>query len=206
MGGFGSGRRKTSSRGNVEGRPSIDLNRLHRLGYLGEGWEGKWSWQRDGETVGTILMRVEHEGLRLAYRVRVNCGDWEVVTQKIAIMRNRCRYGGERQYFECPGPAGSTCSRRVLKLYGTSQLFLCRHCCRLSYRSQSEDLAGRTRRRAIKCWRRLGAEDSSFVFKKPKGMWRSTFERLREQAIQAEMLADDEYERRAAQLEERIGR
>lgn len=37
-------------------------------------------------------------------------------------------------------------------------------------------------------------------------MWRRTFERLIDRAIQAEILADDEYERRAAWLEERIGR
>lgn len=96
MGGFGSGRRNTSSLGKVESHRSIDLDLLHQEGCLRAGWKGRWKWLRDGETVDSIMQQ------------------------------------------------------------------------------------------------------------KPKGMWRRTFDRLVDRAILAEMVADDEYERRAERLEECI--
>lgn len=204
MGGLGSGRRNTSTLGRVESHRSIDLVHLRREGYLRVGWEGRWNWLRDGRVIGSVNIRAEHDGIRLVYQVRISEGDWEHVTDKIAIVRTPCRYGGDRPYFVCAGKPGSACGRRVLTVYGSGRLFLCRHCSRFSYRIQSEDTAGRTRRRAIKSWRRLGGEDRTVMHQKPKGMWQRTFERLIDRAIQAEMLADDEYESRAARLEERI--
>lgn len=204
MGGLGSGRRNTATLGRVESHRSIDLIHLRREGCLQVGWEGRWSWRRDGYVTGSVNIRAEHDGIRLVYRVRIADGDWEQVTDKIAIVRTPCRYGGDRPYFVCAGKPDSACGRRVLSVYGSGRLFVCRHCSRFSYRIQSEDKAGRTRRRAIKNWRRLGGDDISVAHNRPKGMWRRTFERLIDRAIQAEMVADNEYERRAGRLEERI--
>jgi hypothetical protein len=206
MGGIGSGRRKSSSLGTVECSRSIDLTCLKKQGCLRAGWEGRLNWQRDGRITGSVRIRAEQDCIQVVYQMRIGEGDWEQVTDKIAIVRVPCRYGGDRPYFVCPGKPGAACGRRVLSVFGSGRLFLCRHCSRFSYRIQSEDTAGRTRRRAIKHWRRLGGDDISVAHNRPKGMWRRTFERLIDRAIQAEMLADDEYERRAAQLEERIGR
>lgn len=204
MGGFGSGRRNTSSLGRVESCRSIDLVHLRRRGCLQTGWEGRYNWLRDGRIIGSVHIRAENDGIRLLYQVRIRGGDWEQVTDKIAIERVPCRYGGDRPYFVCAGKPGAACGRRVLSVYGSGNLFVCRHCSRFSYRIQSEDTAGRARRRAIKHWRRLDGDDISVLHNRPKGMWRRTFDRLIAQAIRAEMLADDEYERRAAQLEERV--
>lgn len=206
MGGLGSGRRKTSSLGHVECTRSIDLTWLKQQGNLRVGWEGRLNWRRDGRIVGSVNFRAEQDGIRLVYRVRVGEGDWEQVTDWIAIVHVPCRYGGDRPYFVCAGKPGAACDRRVLSVYGSGRLFLCRHCTRLSYRLQSEDTAGRTRRRALKSWRRLGGDDISVAHNRPKGMWRRTFDRLIDRAIAAEMLADDECERRTARLEERIGK
>lgn len=204
MGGVGSGRRNTSSLGRVESCRAIDIVHLRRKGCLLTGWEGHYNWLRDGHIIGSAHIRAENDGIRLRYQLRVRGGDWEQVTDKIAIERVSCRYGGDRPYFVCAGKPGAACGRRVLSVFESGKVFVCRHCSRFSYRIQSEDTAGRARRRAMKQWRRLGGDDGSFVFKKPRGMWQSTFERLRQQAIRAEMLAEDEYERRAAHLEERI--
>jgi hypothetical protein len=70
---------------------------------------------------------------------------------------------------------------------------LCRHCYRLAYASQSEDLLNRSVRQASKIKQRLGGNggmDSPFP-PRPKGMWRRTYERLREQAVDAEERADN---------------
>jgi hypothetical protein len=85
------------------------------------------------------------------------------------------------------------CGRRVAKLYRAGRYFLCRHCYRLPYASQSQDVLGRLQRRAIKARRRLGGDPgtASEFPPRPKGMWRRTYERLCEQAVEAKERADD---------------
>jgi hypothetical protein len=88
---------------------------------------------------------------------------------------------------------GTACGRRVAKLYGPGRYFLCRHCYRLAHASQSEDAQRRSMRRATKIRQRLGgnAGTASPLPPKPKRMWRRTYERLREQAFDAEERADE---------------
>ena len=70
-----------------------------------------------------------------------------------------CRFGGTRPYFMCPGVVnGVTCGRRVAKLLASGRYFLCRHCYRLAYDSQSESAWGRALRRANKIRMRLGGD------------------------------------------------
>jgi hypothetical protein len=111
-----------------------------------------------------------------------------------ASVRMPCRFGGAWPYFVCPGVVnGTACGRRVAKLYGPGRYFVCRHCYRLSHASQSEDAQRRSMRRASKIRQRLGgnAGRASPFPPKPKGMWRRTYERLREQALDAEERADE---------------
>jgi len=42
MGGFGSGQPSGLGRDTVEGSRLLDVNRLHREGYLHPGWVGIW--------------------------------------------------------------------------------------------------------------------------------------------------------------------
>ena len=205
MGGFGSGR--PSGRCTVEACRSIDVNRLHREGRLRNGWMGGWQWTRDGEKVASINARTEQDRLRLTYRARVDGGEWEDVVETVRIVRIACRFGGARSYFICPGVvSGIACGRRVGKLYGPGRYFLCRHCCRLAHASQSEDKMDRTRRRANKIRQRLGGDPGMAepFPPKPKGMWRRTYERLRERAFDAEMRADQAFLYRAERLLARI--
>ena len=143
MGGFGSGR--PAGRGKVEACRSIDVNWLHRAGCLRNGWMGTCQWSSDGDKVTPTKMRAEHDRLHLTYRVRVGSGEWEDVNETVRIVRVPCRYGGTRPYFICPGIVnGTACGRRVTKLYAPGRYFLCRHCYRLTYASQSEDLLSRS--------------------------------------------------------------
>jgi hypothetical protein len=103
MGGFGSCRPSDSGRSAVEACRSLDVNRLHRAGCLGPGWAGGWQWTRDGEQVAWIHLRAAADHLILAYRVRIEGGDWQDVVETVRIVRLPCRFGGSRPYFVCPG-------------------------------------------------------------------------------------------------------
>ena len=195
MGGFGSTRWTwASTRDTVEGARSIDINRLNRAGCLQTGYWGGWQWTRDGERVADIRLRTEAQRLVLSYRIRRNAGEWEDVEQPTPVVWVPCRFGGKRPYFVCPGIVnGIACHRRVSKLYGAGLYFLCRNCYRLTYVSQREDRFDRALNRANKIRMRLGGQPgmaSSFP-KKPKGMYRRTYDRLRNEVYEAEMQADD---------------
>jgi hypothetical protein len=158
----------------VEACRAIDVNRLHKAGCLRPGWWGGWQWTRDGEQVASVNLRAEHDRLHLTYRARVGGGEWEDVAETVRIVRVACRFGGARPYFICPGVvSGIACGRRVAKLYGSGQYFLCRHCYRLGHASQIEDPWDRALRRADKIRQRLGGEPgmaAPFPIK-PKGAW-----------------------------------
>ena len=207
MGGFGSGRPSGSGRDKVEYSRSIDVNRLHKAGCLTPGWTHGWQWTQDGEKVATITLRAEADWLHLSYRVRIAGGEWESIEEPVRLVRVPCRFGGARPYFLCPGVVnGIACGRRVVKLHGAGRYFLCRHCYRLAHASQSEDRWDRTLRRANKIKQRLGGEPgmSAPFPRKPKGMWQRTYERLRDEAVDAEVRADDAFMRRAERLLGRI--
>ena len=207
MGGFGSGRTGGDGCEKVEACRSIDVNQLCKTGCLRDGWAGCWQWTSDGEKLGSINLHVEADQLHLSYRVRIASGDWEEVTETVRVVRVPCRYGGDRPFLICPSAMkGVACDRRVAKLHAAGRYFLCRHCYRLAYASQSEDAWDRTRRRAGKIRRRLGGDpDMIAPFPpKPKGMWRRTYHRLREQACAAEMLAEEAFTVRAERLVTRI--
>ena len=207
MGGFGSGRPAGSGRAKVEACRSIDANRLHREGCLKPGRICSMQWMRDGETVASINLRAEHDRLHLTYRVRIGGGEWEDVNETVRIVRTPCRFGGARPYFVCPGVVnGTACGRRVAKLYGPGRYFLCRHCYRLAHASQSEGAWDRILRRANKVRQRLGGDPgmASRFPPKPKGMWRRTYDRLREQAFDAEMRVDEAFSVQTERLLSRI--
>jgi len=207
MGGFGSGRPSDFGRDKVEHCRSIDVNRLHREGCLCGGWMGGWQWSRDGEKVASINLRTDHDRLHLTYRVRIGSGEWEDVTESIRLVRLTCRFGGTRPFFICPGVVnGTVCGRRVAKLHGPGRYFLCRHCNRLSYASRSESGLDRALRRANKIRQRLGGDPGMAALfpSRPKGMWRSTYERLHKRAFESEMHAEAAMDLRLVALTSRV--
>lgn len=203
MGGLGSGRRSGFGRDTVESCRSIDVNRLHRAGCLAPDWRGGWEWKVDGERVAWISMRAEQNRLVLSYNYRRNGEEWQSIEEPMAIVQVPCRFGGTRPYFICPGVVGGVaCGRRVAKLYGPGRYFLCRHCYRLAYASQSEGDWDRALRREHKIRLKLGGDSdrTSPLPARPKGMWRRTYDRLRDDAFEAELLADEAFVRHATKL------
>lgn len=203
MGGFGSGRPSGYGRDTVESCRSIDVNRLHREGCLRPGWWGGWQWTRDGEKVASITMRAEEGRLVLSYNYRRHGDEWQSVEEPVPIIQVPCRFGGSRPYFRCPGVVnGIACGRRVAKLYGPGKYFLCRHCYRLAYPSQSEGEWDRALRRANKIRVRLGGDPGMCepFPERPKGMWERTYTRLQNEAFEAETLADTAFMIRAERL------
>ena len=203
MGGFGSGRPSGSGRDKVESSRSIDVNKLHKAGCLRAGSVGGWQWTRDGERVASINLSAEADRLHLSYRVRISGVEWEDVTETVRIVRVACRFGGARPYFICPGAVnGIACGRRVAKLHGPGRYFLCRHCYRLTYASQSEDRWDRALRRANKHRRRIGGEPGmlSNVPERPKGMWHRSYQRHLSEIFLAEDAAQERLVLLAARL------
>ena len=149
---------------------------------------------RDGEPIASIQLRRDGDLLRLSYRVRQHGGDWQDMEQSTPIVWMPCRFGGARPYFVCPGIVnGIACGRRVTKLYGAATYFLCRHCCRLVYAAQREDRYDRALRHANKICMQLGGEPgrASALPDRPKGMHERTYQRLRSEVLDAEMLMDE---------------
>jgi hypothetical protein len=195
-------------RQSVEEVRSLDVNRLWRAGYLIEGRSGAWQWTQDGERVAWIGLSAGADHVLLRYRVRAPGEDWQDVSERVRIEHVPGRCGGARPYFICPGILnGILCGRRVAKLYGAGRYFLCRHCYRLTYESQREGKWDRLLRRADKIRVHLGGTAGRRLSPfpdRPKGMWRRTYQRLRQQVFEAELTADDAFDAWATELLERL--
>ena len=203
MGGLGSGRTSGGGKVAAEACRSIDVNCLHREGVLSSGWSGGWEWRRNGERVSSISMRGGVDRIVLSYRSRIGSEDWQDLEEPIPIRWMPCGYGGQRPYFVCPGIVnGVACTRQVVKLYCADRYYLCRHCYRLTHASRNEDGYDRALRRANKIRLRLGGEPGldAMIPRRPKGMWRKTYDRLFEAVIDDESRAEERLTIMAARL------
>ena len=181
MGGYGSGQRWGCSKDTVEDYSRIDVLWMKREGCLRVGNSGSIKWSRNGNVTSSISYKAEHNTVRLIYKSRPYGGEWQDVDFKIPISWSDCRFGGSRPYFICQGLG---CGKRVQHLYAGNPYFICRHCMRLVYQSQREELHDRAARRAEKIRERVGDEFGILdgpIFIKPKGMHWKTFYRLREE-------------------------
>lgn len=142
MGGFGSGRylRRGRAKTTVSRCRSFSADWLNRHGILDPGYRGSITWSRNGEETSSIGVRcVSTPGgraLRLHYTVvpRRDDADEREYDYRVPLTTTECNFGGERPWFRCPGEG---CGERVGKLYSAprSDLYLCRHCHDLGYKS-----------------------------------------------------------------------
>lgn len=203
MGGFGSGRQ--GGRGAAENRCPLDIGRLRRSGIFTAGWRGSWEWSLNGEKVSSIGIEGGRHVIVLRYRNERYGEEAQHIVEQVPIVWRGCRYGGQRPYFACPGVVnGVVCRRSVTKLYSVGKYYVCRHCGRLSYSSQSEDSCDRALRRANRIKQRLGGDPglAASMPVRPKGMWRKTYERLQAEVFEAEARSEERLERVAALLME----
>jgi hypothetical protein len=192
MGGLGSGRWKDRARKTVESYWTLDVNQLSEKGCLRPGWSGTCQWINCNEAFN-IKLCAEADRLSLSYTLRVRDGKREDMVETIPIVHLQCRFGGSRAYFICPGPEDAgNCGQRTIKLNLSGRYFLCRHCNQLAYASQYERPWQRALRRANKLKQRLCIDvDAEAFLDKPHGMWTRTFDRLLNEMLQAEILANE---------------
>lgn len=180
MGGYGSGR--PGYKRKAEGCRTLNVNRLNRENCLRPGLQGAWEWSSDGKKVASVNFKITEVGVVLDYRIKLYDDDWETISQTVPLTHVDCNFGNQRPYFQCPGVVnGRHCGRRVGKLFLGGKYFLCRHCYKLAYTSQSEPTYDRALRRANKLRTGLGGEPgtANWIAQKPKGMWQRTYQRKR---------------------------
>jgi hypothetical protein len=212
MGGPLSGRQKDRTRKTVKSYLTLDVNQLSEKGCLRPGCSSTCRWIVGNEVV-SLNVRAEAERVYLRYTLQVGNREREDIAETMPIVHRRCRFGGSRAYFICPGPGdGTDCGRRVIKLHLVRRYFLCRHCNRLTYESQYEQPWERALRRANKLKQRLGIDvgiNEPFP-DKPKGMWARTYGCLLDEILQAEILAHEAqssmFKRLLAQVEDDLER
>lgn len=161
---FGAGRPLKSVK--AERCKQIDVQTLHRAGLLLAG-TSTWTWPAPQNKRGTagrgFGVDADEWGITLRFYVNeVECA------RRIGITRTLCNFGGTRPWFVCPA-----CGERVGVLFQLSAEYLCRHCHKVSYRSQRASLCSRTWIKQRKIERRLGPN-----FERPKGMHHKTYLRL----------------------------
>jgi hypothetical protein len=183
---MGSGGRNRKHWATTADAFSVDANTLRKAGVLVPGWSGGWQWTRDGERVADVRITTTDTGLSLAYRTRTGNEPWRDMSETVAVIWSACRFGGQRPFLICP-----CCGRRAVKLRLLGKV-ACRACHRLPYHSQRLGPLDRALRRANMIRVRLGGEPGMAwpIPPKPKGMRWATYDRLRHEVIQAELVAD----------------
>ena len=143
----------------------IDVRRWQREGILQDGRAGGWQWTDPdtGKQTAAIGYRANGGSVTLNYSI-----DGDPRTQVLWLAETACNYGGTRQWFTCP-----IRGERVAVLFLLAGRFACRHCQRIAYSSQSDDLCARMWRRQQKAEAKLGTN-----WARPKGMHEATRERL----------------------------
>ncbi len=192
MGGLGSGRHWGCGRPTVEEGLTLDINKLIRDGFIGPGALSlgtlRWTRVASGKEVGSIgyeanLTNPDDAWIHLQYRVNGEPQDYQ-----IALETTQPNYGGRRWWFVCPARG-----YRVAKLHlppgGT--LFASRRAYGVAYRSQRERVHERALTRTQNIRMKLGGSPSlAEPFpERPKGMWRHTYWRLRQEAESAEYVS-----------------
>lgn len=168
----------------------VDVRMWAKRGYLSRACTFSWSWSRDGESSGSIGIKVESpSALSLQYTVTIN-GEQRSINDRVALLHAPCNLGGTRPWFSCP-----RCARPVAMLYMRSGRFACRHCQRVAYSSQSEDVLGRTWLKQRKLEARLGDD-----WQRPKGMRYATYERLIDRLHDCEVQRDTAFCERVGRL------
>lgn len=180
-GGYRCGAGRPGWHAKTAGKLAVDVRRLHRDGHLSGCCRMTWHWSNGA----AIDVETTPEMVTLTYRYKDGGGEWRDVRQPVTVTRTPCHYGGSRPWFVCP-----RCHGRVAILY-LWNVPACRKCARLVYPSQADDAMGRSWRRTRKLEKLLSDGSGEWNYRRPKGMRRATFERLREAYWREEQLRDE---------------
>src|SRR5690606_1353401 len=114
MGGYGSG--PSDNKLDTSEAKRVDVRYMRRHKLLRPGFSGLLSWTRGGKPNGNIGYSVKHDSsaIILDYKISEKGGEWQPMTITVPLEVTPCRYGGARQYFQCPN---LRCRRRCEVLY-----------------------------------------------------------------------------------------
>lgn len=177
-GGTRSGAGRPGYRLTAEIARRIDIRRWHKGGELRPGSSFSWQWTMDSEVTARIGVYVLEGYIRLGYSIEGSDGQRHDASQNIKTTATPCHYGGTRPWFECP-----ICHNRAGVLYLRSGRFACRHCQRVSYRSQSGSAIDRVCNRFHKL-------DTLVMAGKPKWQRWATYGRLLDRHLEASKAMD----------------
>lgn len=153
---------------------SLDSRKMAKSCVFEVDNQGSWIWRgASGEAVASIKYEYQIRGLVLSYHA--NSRNYRYL---VPISTTPCNYGGVRYWFNCPN-----CQKRVAKLYFKQSMFYCRSCHALNYATQQDTKLDSTRLVMYRLRDKLGWEYDSVLMPiwkqhKPKGMHRTTFNRL----------------------------
>ena len=122
---------------------TLSIYRLNSWGCLSDSYSSgtvRWtnSWTGSQSAIGYTI-DLTNEYIHLDYVVTSFSGEKTEVSHKYPLVSLPCNYGGKRWFFECSAYLnGIYCGNRVANLYKRSgcDIFACRHCCNLTYRSR----------------------------------------------------------------------
>ena len=142
MGGYGSTRWGWhDKRQTVEDCRRLQMGVFHAALLRGQRM-GSVIWSRDGKRISDIGYRVSGEDLPEALHLKYTLtkhttGEKKPLEYTVRLSHSPLPWGGVRLWFLCPARG---CGRRVWALYLApgGEIFACRHCYRLSYRSRQE--------------------------------------------------------------------
>lgn len=185
MGGWGSGR--SGGKPIREDALVIDLALMLRKGWLREGCVGhrhRMTWGANGQDRASIsydfdLADPDNASLTLIYTNKRDSDEGRAECQRIPLSYTEPPYGGRRWWMICP-----VRHERVGKLYlpAGGDIFAGRKAWRIAYRSQRSASRDRAFDKLHRLQRRLDCEEGwEQPIRRPKGMWRRTFERLEEE-------------------------
>lgn len=191
-GGMRWGAGRPAEKGKAEACLRLDVRDMAKRRALRPGRGGTWAWTNTvtGEPIGHIDYRIEADTLVLDYRL-----NGESRLQRVSILTTPCHYGGTRPWLTCPH-----CAARVAVIFLRRGGFYCRKCAEVAYYSQSEDVCGRAWRKQQKAEAKLGTG-----WARPKGMHKSTRERLLETIFSCEDRREDEIARFIARYAGALG-
>lgn len=109
----------------VEDRISIKITQLTRSSAWANKEELRFKFNLSG-----IEMKLAQDRFHLDWYINLLNPGPKNICSAISLTQTKCRYGGKRQWFECPG-----CQGRVGVLYKDKDDFKCRKCLDLDYKS-----------------------------------------------------------------------
>jgi|HubBroStandDraft_1064217.scaffolds.fasta_scaffold45655_1 hypothetical protein len=179
MGGLGSGgRRVIESKTTTSAAIAIDIRLLQKAGALVPGYSHSCTTRFEGR-VSRVGLEARDGYILVTYQwTSINGGPRAggPVDRIIPYANTPCNYGGKRRWFRCP-----KCKKRAAVIFFHHRACACRRCHDLVYPSQRQKSTDRALHRAQLVRIRLGgsANLSQPFPNRPKGMWRSTYARLR---------------------------